>query len=331
MTIESESLAAACAASREADGYPSSDQLLRDLQGHNGEGARSIATGYMMAIHDADADCLGAATLLRYLRGHAGESMCLAGTGYVMAVRDCMESARVKPDGNAVHAARSGVHADVERVKAWLERHPHDQLQLAISSVQLALVSPAVAPRRQGRQFRRSARWLKQRVVSSSLQATVIAGAVAVCGALLLAAWSSAQDRLRAGNVELTEQASNVTTLMLEQRRYEKDSFINISDRRTLDAYGQKWEQARASITGTFHRLDSLDLSDADRQAVLEMSRDFRVYADGYERLLSQMRNGQVATAQDANEQIEAYKSAAHRVETLGAELTARASNRLRT
>jgi hypothetical protein len=307
--------------------YASPDVLMRDMGGANGEDARALATGYMMAIHDADADCLSASTLLGYLRCQGGSAKELTGLGYVMAVRDSMQSMAPAGQFPFATADRSRMRGDARIVKDWLERHPLGFLQPAIAAVHLALADVIPAAVRRPRLFPvllAGLSWARKQSILTKGLATV-----AVAIAVLFALHREPPEGHGWQDLAVGRSAENITTLLLEQRRYEKDSIINVADPAESQAYARKWEDARVALLGNLDALASLDLDDEDRQSIGQIRGDLQLYDQGYVHLLTQMRSGQIHTPQDANRLLDSYKSAAHRAEANGVRIAARALGRL--
>jgi hypothetical protein len=302
-------------------GYASPDVLLMDLGGAGGDDAFALATGYAMAIHDADADCLSASKLLAYLRCRGGSVEELTGVGYVMAVRDGMESsAQARPAAGAA-AFRSRMRRDARIVRDWLEQHPLGFQQPAIVAVHLALagVAPASAHRP-----RAALRWIRdQSLLTKGLAMAVVALAVVAGLPHEPARVPGARD------VAVGQEAERLTTLLLQQRRYEKDSIINVADPAESGAYVRKWQEARVALLGDLDALSSLDLDDEDRQSIGQIRGDLQFYEQGYLQLLALMQSGRIRTPQDANRLLDKYKPAAHRVEANGVRIAARALGRL--
>lgn len=311
--------------------YASSDDLLRASEGGDGFEARAIATGYLMAIRDADADCLSATTLLEYLRCATGSVLELTGLGYVMAVRDCMRSPATAGPRPLSSSEKVGMRHDAGHVRDWLERQPRSVIQPAIASVQLALALPGsgIAPRATALLGPKAVfRWFgAQSGVTKGLAAMAAALSVALVLQTLPA--SGRDSQLAQRDLMVSHEAENIMAMLLEQRRYEKDSILNLSDPVQSEAYAQKWKEARIALMSTLDALGSLDLPEEDRQSVTEIRDDLRFYEQGYLQVLSRMQSGQVRTAQDANRLLEGYKPAVHRVEANGVRFAARASRRL--
>ena len=309
--------------------YTSPDALLRDADGHNGPEARAIATGYTMALRDAEADCLSAATLLGYLRCEAGSELHLRGLGYVMAVRDSMAwagGARARAP-SACDAA--GTRSDAIRVRTWLEQQPESVIQPAIASVQVALSASRPAASACASLLRAPAQafqWLGAWLRPSRALAVLALGLAFVM--VLRPAVSDDEARRTRQDFMASRQADNLMTMLLQQRRYEKDSILTLSDPDRSGAYAQKWKDTRIALMEAVDVLGSLDLPEEDRRSLAQIRSDLGSYEQGYLQLLSQMREGRVRTPQDANKVLADYKPAAHRVEANGILIAARALRR---
>jgi len=138
-----------------------------------------------------------------------------------------------------------------------------------------------------------------------------------------------AESREVARDLAISRQAQYMTAMLLEQRRYEKDSILNIADQAQSEAYATRWDKARIATLGSLQRLGAVDLVAEDRESLAALRSDFDRYDQGYLKLLAEMRNGQVRTPADANRLLEDYKPAAHRAEVNGVLLATRALNRL--
>lgn len=304
----------------EKSGYVESDDLIHDLNGDNGEARRSVARGYVTAVRDADADYLDGHALLRQLRGEGGEALRLAGQGYVMAMRDGMASRT--GDGSAPSVpARARMQADAEHVERWLRRHRSARDGLACSLVRSALRVAPAAPPRLVFGWRRG------------LLVTAVAAAL-LCIGPMLASHGPGLSRVEAGrslghDIELSRQAAEITRLLLEERRYEKDLFINIANREQSASYAKRWDETHAALVDAIARTRTLALQEADRRAMHEIESDLQSYAFGYQRVLSGIRGGQIRTAEEANQELAVYKSAVHRIESNGSAIAARADERL--
>jgi hypothetical protein len=312
--------------------YLSADALLKDLDGGAGPEARAMATGYWMAIHDAESGYLTSTDLLKYLQAETGSVAELTGLGYVRAVCDCTgpgQGGRVAdsgPQGDAM------ARREAARVKAWLEGRSATVMQPALTAVQLALGDAA-----NGSHPRRSTRaapgnfpgWFGvQPRAAKGRGVAAFALAMLLVGQQVSASRTAAREA--ASDLAVGRQAEYMTAMLLEQRRYEKDSIINMGDPTVIEAYARQWERARAAMEGSLNTLGSANLAMEDRQSLRAIRTDSRTYDQGYLNLLTKMREGRVHSPEDANRLLENYKPAAHRAEANGVLLATRAMQRLR-
>ena len=311
--------------------YQSADDLLRDLGGDTGPQARALATGYWMAIHDADAGYLTATELLKYLQSETGSLAELTGLGYVQAVRDCAEAGQARRLPAEGAAGEAAARRDAACVRAWLEHRPATVMQPALTAVQLALAGS----QERGPARRPDAVAPATRLGAIGAQSRVAKGmAVAACALVLVVvvqqvSSSRAAARAAAFDLAVGRQAEYMTAMLLEQRRYEKDSILNMADPAESEAYAGQWEKARVAMQSTIDTLGAANLADEDRQSLLEIRDDSRRYEQGYLQVLTQMRQGRVRSPQEANRMLEDYKPAAHRAEVNGVLLATRAMQRL--
>lgn len=309
-----------------ARAYQSADELLKDLGGGTGPEARAMAMGYWMAIHDADAGCLTATELLKYLQSEKGSVAELTGLGYVQAICDCSAPGETRrafdegPDGEA------GARREAARVKAWLERRPATVMEPALTAVQLALAGAAHRPTAAPATFLGSI-GIQSRTAKSM---AVVAAAFSMLVVVQQVSASRASAQAAASDLAVGRQAEYLTAMLLEQRRYEKDSIINMSDPIETEAYARQWEKARVAMQGSIDALGSANLAVEDRQSLTAIRTDSRTYEQGYMELLAKIREGQVRSPEDANRLLEDYKPAAHRAEANGVLLATRAMQRLR-
>ena len=299
-------------------GYESADDLLRDLDGGRGAEARAIAMGYWMAIHEAGEVCLSAPELLEHLRAETGSPRELTGLGYVMAIRDGTPwSGRAAVPARARDAAR--------QVRAWLERRPASAIEPALAAVQMALAGMPARARRTG-----LVGWI---AAQSALAKSASALAAALAGVVLAQQVSAGHAAMRRADQDLalSRQAEYMTAMLLEQRRFEKDSILNVADPTQSESYVRRWDQARMATLGSVDALGALDLTSEDRASLRAIRADLQQYTQGYLALLARMRSGQVRTPEEANRLLAGAKPAAHRAEATGLLLATRALGRLRT
>ena len=302
--------------------YRTSEDLLHDLQGRGGDARRFLATGYAMAIHDCDAQTLNGSDLLAHLEGRNGADLRLIGIGYVNCVRDTLGRREVdsspahEPDGNPCDS-------DVDRVVRWLQDHPKHGAQDAVRAIRAALTGESAA--------RRWALAGRLRVHSAMGWCAALGGALAIAALIAVHPWRTGWDAAFRQDFRLSQEASDIQTLILEERRYEKDTFLNIADREQINSYARKWHHSRLSLARTIARARELAVTEQDLEVIRQIDADFALYVNGFERVLLRIRAGQVTSAMEANAEFASYKDAVHRIEANSEALGDRALRRLYT
>ena len=116
-------------------------------------------------------------------------------------------------------------------------------------------------------------------------------------------------------DVQLAQHAAAIDILLLNERRFEKDTFINIADPKASGSYEGKWRDARATLLTQLSATMALELTAADREALAQISAGFDTYVSGYESVVARIHSGEIKTTQDANAAIGEYKPAVHAME----------------
>jgi methyl-accepting chemotaxis protein len=130
-------------------------------------------------------------------------------------------------------------------------------------------------------------------------------------------------------DVQLAQTASVIGQLILNERRFEKDVFINIGDAGVRESYKKKWDAAKSSLNEHIAAARKLDPAENDQKALGQVGDGFRSYADGFERTYARIESGQIKTTQEANGEFAAFKAAIHGMEEAGQELNGMAVARV--
>lgn len=278
--------------------YLDGDGLLSDLRGQNGTAMQSVAMGYVLGLLDAD-PCI-AATL------------------------------------PAAGAARPNLEQVIARIEDWLAGNAEARPRAAAELVREALgpsssdrgmqAQPATGSRRAAT-GRRQLRWVAVAVGATSL-------AVACVAFFVLGPPGGFDATVFDRNDALKAHAVRIAGLVLQERRFEKDVFINMGSRARIEDYVRKWNEARIRLQDEVGLAESLASSAEDRADLRRIASDLRIYADGYEAVLARIRTGQIVTPEQANTEFARYKDSVHRVETactsLYERMAARDAERLR-
>lgn len=309
--------------------YDHADDLQQDLRGENGEARRWIADGYLTAIQDFDAAYLNGEVLLSELCCGEAHSRRLSACGYVMAVRDLMPSAAQPTSDQHARQMRSDMNVDADHVRSWLERNPRRRSERALGLVRSALEeSNARAP---SARSSRAAAILTPKLSNSLVARCLLAATVGLAAIVIYQQGSQRQPTASSliASLAINERASKIANLVLEERRYEKDSFINMNDSDEFSTYEKRWNECRVELAKSIADASALGLTSSDQDDIRQIAADFGTYAYGYERVLTQIKDGRISTAAQANSALAAYKGAAHRIELHAAAIFQRSRQRL--
>ncbi len=256
--------------------------------------------------------CLDGEGLLNDLRGNNGLAMRSVAIGYVKGLLDAAP-------GLWAHAMPSSIEGPsleqaIARIEAWLAANEGERRRAAPEVIREALGWPARAARtaKPVAGFAMPG-WFRYR---RALAAAIVGmGLVAALVFRIAPGGVGGASSQFARAEALKEQTVLIAGLMLQERRFEKDLFINIGSRDRIEDYVHKWNDARQRLQGELDRAEALALSAEDRDDLRRIQGDLRIYVGGYESVLARIRAGQIATPEQANDEFERYKSSAHRAE----------------
>jgi methyl-accepting chemotaxis protein len=130
-------------------------------------------------------------------------------------------------------------------------------------------------------------------------------------------------------DVRLAQRAANIDILVLNERRYEKDAFINLADAAKFSSYRQKWDVAGTALLQETTAARRLDLDDTDQRSLRQIESSYQAYADGFNHTVEMIRSGQIKSTQEANNEFTRYKDAVHGTEDASEQLNRRAISRV--
>ncbi len=116
-------------------------------------------------------------------------------------------------------------------------------------------------------------------------------------------------------DVALAQHAADLQILVLQERRFEKDAFINLADADKRDGYVKKWKDAGTRLTGVLGDIAKLRLPAQEQETVAKIGDSFKAYAAGFETVVVAIQGGQIASTQDANTAMGKHKEAVHGME----------------
>jgi methyl-accepting chemotaxis protein len=175
-----------------------------------------------------------------------------------------------------------------------------------------------------------TARWtIGKKCLGLTVVNALLLLAVAGTGFLGIRGLAAGAERMLTGEAKLAEHAAAAQTDVLQLRRFEKDSFLNCLDPKTVGEYAGKFRDAHASLLGHLQALRGLARTDQDRERVRVMTQDLQVYMNAMDGILPKIRSGQMKTPQEGNRAITPYKGSIRHLERTAGELAHDANARM--
>jgi methyl-accepting chemotaxis protein len=131
------------------------------------------------------------------------------------------------------------------------------------------------------------------------------------------------------GDGTISEHASRARANVLGLRRYEKDLFLNIGDRVKENEYLKKWQEQHDHLTGRLNDVEKAITLEKEKDAIRSMKSELAAYDGGFKKVLTMIEAGQLKTASQANEAINAYKDSIHKLESSSQDLANEANVRM--
>ncbi|HEX5684555.1 MAG TPA: methyl-accepting chemotaxis protein [Ideonella sp.] len=116
-------------------------------------------------------------------------------------------------------------------------------------------------------------------------------------------------------DVALAQHAADLQILVLQERRFEKDAFINLADADKRNGYVKKWQDAGARLQATLDKAKALSLPEQDKADLTQIGASYKAYADGFASTMAAIEGGQLASTQEANAAIGKFKESVHGME----------------
>jgi methyl-accepting chemotaxis protein len=153
---------------------------------------------------------------------------------------------------------------------------------------------------------------------------------VAVSGYLGLGHVVSTSENVLLRDARIAERALAARSSALQLRRYEKDYFLNIGAPQIQAEYLDKWKTAHEQLAHELDDLDDMVSSQRDHDILKAMRADMATYVAGFTEVSAAVRQGTLATPQEANHEITKYKPAIRRMETTAGALGGESDYRMR-
>ena len=129
-------------------------------------------------------------------------------------------------------------------------------------------------------------------------------------------------DSIANAHARLTELSQSARAEVNMLRRYEKDAFINITDKKKVSEYRKKWEVSLVRFNEQLDGIGKLLEIPREKETLETIRRYTGGYATGFRAVCDQITAGKIATTQEANGAIGHYKDAIHTTESTLSDFT---------
>ncbi|WP_457809097.1 methyl-accepting chemotaxis protein [Kushneria sp. EE4] len=151
----------------------------------------------------------------------------------------------------------------------------------------------------------------------------------AVAGLMGLGNMKETADSAINTDAALAQNALHVQRLALEERRFEKDSFINIATPDRVAGYYDKWENSRVALSQTLSAGEQIAPTDDLRQLYTRAGAALAAYAAGFQAIHQRIVNGELTEPAQANTAFSAYKEQVYELESLADQINTVAAERM--
>ena len=128
---------------------------------------------------------------------------------------------------------------------------------------------------------------------------------------------------------KIAEYAAGARADVNALRRFEKDAFINIGSKEKVEAYYKQWGGQKDAVTARLDDLERVIALSEEKDALKQMRAELGLYAEGFNQVFAAIRDGRIATTQDANTAIDRYKDSVRKLEDQARKLAASANKRM--
>lgn len=134
---------------------------------------------------------------------------------------------------------------------------------------------------------------------------------------------------MRGRDANIAELSSLTRTNVLELRRFEKDTFLNIGSVRVAERYLSAWNEQYEQLAGRISELEKAVETKEDKNIVAEMKSLQAAYGAGFKRVTLLIKAKRVRSPQAANRAISEYKEPIHNLEKLAGDFAASGNERM--
>ena len=113
------------------------------------------------------------------------------------------------------------------------------------------------------------------------------------------------------------EYSQRVRANMNQMRRFEKDIFLNIESPEKVAKYKKQFDETAEHFNKRFEALSKLASDPKEQELIADLKQNSVIYLKGFSGVFEQIVRGEIKSKDAANQQMEPFKAATHKTETL--------------
>lgn len=130
----------------------------------------------------------------------------------------------------------------------------------------------------------------------------------------------NAYSDLLEGDTPLAQHAERARSNLLGMRRFEKDMYLNVTDRTKELDYEAKWKEQRDEMAARLSDMQRYAAAQPDKGKLTEMQAMLGHYEAAWNRVAAMIAKGELKTPEACNDQIQTAKDEVRRLESLTAD-----------
>lgn len=131
---------------------------------------------------------------------------------------------------------------------------------------------------------------------------------------------SHTTDRIKL-KYKTVEYSQRLRANINQLRRFEKDIILNIESPEKVAKYKKQYDEVAEHYNKRFEELAKLVTDPKEQELIAEIKKNSTIYLNGFSGVYEKIRRGEIKNKDEANHQMEEFKGATHKTETLAVEL----------
>jgi len=121
---------------------------------------------------------------------------------------------------------------------------------------------------------------------------------------------------------QIAENAARARADILGMRRYEKDIFLNLGDKKRIEDYYKNWTGEGVKANERVADLEKASVHQDDKEQIKIIKENLKLYQTGFNKVYAAILSGQIKTGAEANSAIAEFKDESHKMEATAVKLS---------